>query len=89
MFKRMKHPFDPVLMDNSKYGFLSTIKNELFCVSVYFTQILIKDAVFMSPKTGKAFYIAKKSYQMSRHLQGKHSGPGDRTHDIPLCSQAL
>ena len=37
MFKRMKHPFDPVLMDNSKYGFLSTIKNELFCVSVYFT----------------------------------------------------
>ena len=37
MFKRMKHPFDPVLMDNSKYGFLSTIKNALFGVSVYFT----------------------------------------------------
>ena len=30
MFKRMKHPFDPVLMANSKYGFLSTIENALF-----------------------------------------------------------
>lgn len=43
----------------------------------------------MSPKTGQTFYIAKKSYQMSRDLQGKHSGPGDQTHDILRYSQAL
>ena len=48
-------------MDNSKCGFLSTIKNALFCVSVYFTQILIKDAIFTSPKTGQAFHIAIKA----------------------------
>ena len=126
----MKHPFDHVLMDNSKYGFLSTIKNTLFWVSVYFnTQILIKDAIFTSPKMGQAFHIAIKAIKglaicrantvapgiepMTSHFavkrssnwanlttvyygevvcllrEGKHSGPGDRTHDIPLCSQAL
>lgn len=85
MFKRMKDPFGQlqiwVPLYYRKCPFLS--------VSVFYTEILIKDAIFTSPETGQAFYIAKKSYQRSSHLQGKHSGPGDRTHDIPLCSQAL
>ena len=61
MFKRMKHLFDPVLVDNSKYGFLSTIKMHFLSVSVFYTEILIEDAIFMSPKMGKAFYSAIKA----------------------------
>lgn len=76
MFKRMKHPFDPVLLDNSKYGVLSTIKNALFWVSVYFTQILIKDAIFTSPKTGQALFIAIKAIKGLAICRANTVAPG-------------
>ena len=41
-----------------------------FLVSVYFnTQILIKDAIFTSPKTGQAFFIGLGRTEVSINLE--------------------
>ena len=72
MFKRMKDPFGQlqiwVPLYYRKCPFLS--------VSVFYTQILTEDAIFMSPKTGQTFYIATKAIKGLAICRANTVAPG-------------